>query len=215
MAGLFEKDIRLLLRRKQTLVLFLALAVVIGFTQEGTFILGYLPFLGMMLTISTISYDEIDNGYTFLMTLPIDTKTYVKEKYLLCLSGTFISWIFAVVLYFASKFLRETNIVIANEVPIIVSFLPVLLLAMAIMIPIQLKFGAEKSRIVLLIIFGITAIFSFLFEKVIGAERINSMIIKLDNLNGTVIGVSATLFVILAAIISYVISCKVMQNKEL
>ena len=41
------------------------------------------------------------------------------------------------------------------------------------------------------------------------------MIIKLDNLNGTVIGVSATLFVILAAIISYVISCKVMQNKEL
>ncbi|HOA80490.1 MAG TPA: ABC-2 transporter permease [Defluviitaleaceae bacterium] len=215
MAGLFEKDIRLLLRRKQTLVLFLALAVVIGFTQEGTFILGYLPFLGMMLTISTISYDEIDNGYTFLMTLPIDTKTYVKEKYLLCLSGTFISWIFAVVLYFASKFLRETNIVIANEVPIIVSFLPVLLLAMAIMIPIQLKFGAEKSRIVLLIIFGITAILSFLFEKVIGAERINSMIIKLDNLNGTVIGVSATLFVILAAIISYVISCKVMQNKEL
>ena len=121
----------------------------------------------MMLTISTISYDEIDNGYTFLMTLPIDTKTYVKEKYLLCLSGTFISWIFAVVLYFASKFLRETNIVIANEVPIIVSFLPVLLLAMAIMIPIQLKFGAEKSRIVLLIIFGITAILSFLFEKVI------------------------------------------------
>jgi len=88
-------------------------------------------------------------------------------------------------------------------------------LAMAIMIPTQLKFGAEKSRIVLFIIFGITAILSFLFEKVIGTERINSMIIKLDNLNGTVIGVSATLFVILAAIISYVISCKVMQNKEL
>lgn len=215
MAGLFEKDIRLLLRRKQMLVLFLALAVVLGFTQEGTFILGYLPFLGMMLTISTISYDEIDNGYTFLMTLPIDTKTYVKEKYLLCLSGTFISWIFAVVLYFVSKYFRESSTVIANEIPMIISFLPVMVLAMAIMIPTQLKFGAEKSRIVLFIIFGITAILSFLFEKVIGTERINHMLIKLENINDAVIGVSVVLFVILAAAISYVISCKVMQNKEL
>ncbi|NLM47521.1 MAG: ABC-2 transporter permease [Epulopiscium sp.] len=215
MAGLFEKDIRLLLRRKQMLVLFLALAVVLGFTQEGTFILGYLPFLGMTLTISTISYDEIDNGYTFLMTLPIDTKTYVKEKYLLCLSGTFISWIFAVVLYFVSKYFRESSTVIANEIPMIISFLPVMVLAMAIMIPTQLKFGAEKSRIVLFIIFGITAILSFLFEKVIGTERINHMLIKLENINDAVIGVSVVLFVILAAAISYVISCKVMQNKEL
>ncbi len=215
MAGLFEKDIRLLLRRKQMLVLFLALAVVLGFTQEGTFILGYLPFLGMILTISTISYDEIDNGYTFLMTLPIDTKTYVKEKYLLCLSGTFISWIFAVVLYFVSKYFRESSTVIANEIPMIISFLPVMVLAMAIMIPTQLKFGAEKSRIVLFIIFGITAILSFLFEKVIGTERINHMLIKLENINDAVIGVSVVLFVILAAAISYVISCKVMQNKEL
>lgn len=215
MAGLFEKDIRLLLRRKQMLVLFLALAVVLGFTQEGTFILGYLPFLGMTLTISTISYDEIDNGYTFLMTLPIDTKTYVKEKYLLCLSGTFISWIFAVVLYFVSKYFRESSTVIANEIPMIISFLPVMVLAMAIMIPTQLKFGAEKSRIVLFIIFGITAILSFLFEKVIGTERINHMLIKLENINDAVIGVSVVLFIILAAAISYVISCKVMQNKEL
>jgi len=215
MAGLFEKDIRLLLRRKQMLVLFLALAVVLGFTQEGTFILGYLPFLGMTLTISTISYDEIDNGYTFLMTLPIDTKTYVKEKYLLCLSVTFISWIFAVVLYFVSKYFRESSTVIANEIPMIISFLPVMVLAMAIMIPTQLKFGAEKSRIVLFIIFGITAILSFLFEKVIGTERINHMLIKLENINDAVIGVSVVLFVILAAAISYVISCKVMQNKEL
>ena len=43
MAGLFEKDIRLLTQKTDPRS-FLALAVVIGFTQEGTFILGYLPF---------------------------------------------------------------------------------------------------------------------------------------------------------------------------
>ncbi|MGN0367798.1 MAG: ABC-2 transporter permease, partial [Wujia sp.] len=79
MAGLIEKDIRILLRRKQALFLFFALAVVLGYTQGGTFILGYLPLLIMLLAMGTIAYDELDNGYTFLFTLPIDVKTYVRE----------------------------------------------------------------------------------------------------------------------------------------
>lgn len=126
--------------------MFLAIAIVLGFTQGGTFILGYLPFLGMILTISTISYDEIDNGHTFLMTLPIDTKTYVKEKYLFCISGASISWIIAVALYFASGYIHGEKVAIINEIPIVITFLAVVVLFMSIMIPFQLKFGAEKSR---------------------------------------------------------------------
>ena len=38
MAGLFEKDLRILLQRKQTFVLFLVIAIVLGFTTEGTFV---------------------------------------------------------------------------------------------------------------------------------------------------------------------------------
>ncbi len=215
MAGLIEKDMRLLLRRKNTFVLFLALAVALGLTQKGTFILGYLPFLGMILTISTITYDEIDNGYRFLMTLPVDAKTYVKEKYLFCISGTFISWILAVVLYFISGQIRGEKIAIIDEIPIVASFLPAVILFMVIMIPIQLKFGAEKSRIVLFIIFGIITAISFLFVRVIGTEIINQIIVKINHMDETGIMLSGILFAILAAVLSYLISCKIMQNKEL
>lgn len=44
MAGLLEKDVRLIMQRKQILLLFVVIAVVLGFSQDGTFILGYLSF---------------------------------------------------------------------------------------------------------------------------------------------------------------------------
>ena len=54
MAGLFEKDIRILMQRKKALLLFLALSVFIGYSQDGTFILSYLPMLMIIVMIGTI-----------------------------------------------------------------------------------------------------------------------------------------------------------------
>ena len=78
MAGLLVKDMRRILRNKPYVVLFIVLTVMLGFSQEGTFILGYFPYVMMILIINTIGYDKMDNGYQFLMTLPINAKTYVR-----------------------------------------------------------------------------------------------------------------------------------------
>ena len=56
-------------------------------------ILGWLPFAISILLINTITYDELDKGYGFLMTLPIDAETYVREKYFFCLTGGTVSWL--------------------------------------------------------------------------------------------------------------------------
>lgn len=40
MAGLFVKDMRLILRNKPYVVLFILLTIMLGFSQEGTFVLG-------------------------------------------------------------------------------------------------------------------------------------------------------------------------------
>ena len=59
MAGLLEKDIRLLWGTKQTLVILFAIAVAVAFSGNGNFIIGYLPFVVEMIAISTIAYDEM------------------------------------------------------------------------------------------------------------------------------------------------------------
>ena len=106
MAGLIEKDLRLILKRKQTLVLFLGLALLMGMCVDGSFMIGYLTFLSAVYVVGTISYDEFDNGYPFLMTLPIDHRIYVWEKYLFCFLAGAGAWVVALVLYFLCDLLK-------------------------------------------------------------------------------------------------------------
>ena len=91
MFGLIEKDLRLTLVRKQTLFIFLAMALIMGQSMEGEFLVGYLTMFAVLVAIGTTSYDEFDNGFAFLMTLPFDRKTYVREKYLFCLTQLSLS----------------------------------------------------------------------------------------------------------------------------
>ncbi len=158
MRGLIEKDLRLTLARKQTLVIFFVMALFMGLSMDGSFIIGYLTMLATIMSVGTISYDEFDNGFAFLMTLPFDRKTYVREKYLFSLVLSAAAWCIGAVLYCIGSLIRHSAINLTDELPVLLAILPVLYLSAAILIPLQLKYGAEKSRIVFFIIFGIIAL---------------------------------------------------------
>ena len=110
MSGLLEKDICLLLRgHRNMLILFFMICVFLGLGQPGTFILGYLPSLMLVVLIGTFSCDESDNGFPFLFTLPIDRKTYIQEKYVFCVGGT-VCFFFAGVVLFVQKIAGEATL---------------------------------------------------------------------------------------------------------
>lgn len=213
MAGLLEKDIRLIWGNRQSLLLFFALAVVLGFSQDGTFILGYFPFVIIILIINTIAYDELDNGFQFLMTLPINAKTYVREKYIFSFAGGIVSWLISAVLYFAAKIVHGTQIDVISELPVIVTFLPIIILMTAFMIPMQIKFGVEKSRAVVAGICGAIGACMLVFAKFTGQNGKN-IVAFLDQMKGCVIvGIGIVLTAAIAAI-SYLISVRIMKKKE-
>ncbi|MCI6063800.1 ABC-2 transporter permease [bacterium] len=213
MAGLLEKDIRLIWGNRQSLLLFFALAVVLGFSQDGTFILGYFPFVIIILIINTIAYDELDNGFQFLMTLPINAKTYVREKYIFSFAGGIVSWLISATLYFAAKIVHGTQLDVISELPVIVTFLPIIILMAAFMIPMQIKFGVEKSRAVVAGICGAIGACILIFAKFAGQNGKN-IFAFLDHMNGWVIvGIGIVLTAVITAI-SYIISVKIMKKKE-
>lgn len=213
MAGLLEKDIRLIWGNRQSLLLFFALAVVLGFSQDGTFILGYFPFVIIILIINTIAYDELDNGFQFLMTLPINAKTYVREKYIFSFAGGIVSWLISATLYFAAKIVHGTQLDVISELPVIVTFLPIIILMAAFMIPMQIKFGVEKSRAVVAGICGAIGACILIFAKFAGQNGKN-IFAFLDHMNGWVIvGIGIVLTAVITAI-SYIVSVKIMKKKE-
>ena len=166
MAGLVEKDFRLIWCNKQALIFFLIIGVVIGLQNEAV-ILGWLPFAISILLINTVTYDELDKGYGFLMTLPIDAETYVREKYFFCLTGGTVSWLVAAGLYMILEMKQQMPVDMASQIPVVLVFLPVTALLIALLIPLQLVSGVEKSRVVISGVCGVMGASVIAFAKLV------------------------------------------------
>ncbi|MDO4466586.1 MAG: ABC-2 transporter permease [Bacillota bacterium] len=214
MTGLLEKDIRIILSRKQALYIFLLMGVVFGFTMGGEFIFGYLPFLFTILAISTISYDEINNGYSFLLTLPVDEKIYVQEKYVFCILAGISSWILSIGIYLISNVTKGTLMPIGELIPMFFCFLLMIFLFPSIMVPIQLKFGIERSRIVMTIIAGVFMVIPLILEKIVPKASLISWIEKLDAVSPSAVFLVLVVVVCIAVTLSYLISVNIMKKKE-
>lgn len=211
MKGLLVKDFKLMMLQKNFLLLILA--VVIGMM---IFPLGFLSFLVSLFTLSTISYDDFDNGNAFLFTLPITRNNYVIEKYFLGLLLGCIAWILATILGIIATVLKDI-LPVADLVQSSLIILSIMIVVQAIMLPFQLKFGGDKGRIAIIGTFGALAVFSIAIVK--GAEAIFNvdLVSLLDNLPTISMGILITITIIIALLmllVSMKISLLIMNKKE-
>ena len=219
MKGLLIKDFKLMKNQRQffTTIVLLTIAFMSVY-KNLNFVISYMTILFGMFAVSSISYDRYDNGESYLFTLPISKRTYVIEKYVfgLLLSVSALSvvsiftWIAAIV--------RHMDYPLEEFISIAISSLLIIVFMHAYMVPINLKFTADKNRIVLSISVGIVLLVVFLFLTLvshlgIGGE-IEAWFTNLINhkagmLIGTIILIAAVLLVI-----SYNISVRIMERKE-
>ena len=77
MKGLFVKDIELMKQQKQFFIMVVVMGVILNLagSVSVSFAAGYFTIVTAIFAITTISYDEFDNGLAFLMTLPVTRKT--------------------------------------------------------------------------------------------------------------------------------------------
>lgn len=214
MTGLLEKDFRLILQNRQQLIFWIVISVIIGFSQEGTFVMGYIPFCAVVFVTSLLAYDEADHGLQFLMTLPVSRRTYVKEKYFLCGGSTFLGWFIAMVLYFMSRAVHGQNLNVLEDMPLLLAFLPAFLLFLALMIPVQLKFGIEKSRFVLLGIGGFITTAAYLASRISHQGILKEMLAFLDSIGDVTFAVLGGVLTLVLVGVSYLVSQKIMSKRE-
>lgn len=212
MTGLLLKDSYLILQRKQTLFLLLAISLLMGYTIDGAFIVGYVTFLSLMLSIGTISYDEADNSLLFLMTLPFERRTYVLSKYVLSWIVCGIAWVISLFLLFLMNTIKGLPLDFVENITGCLVFLVFVVVGLDMMIPIQLKFGAEKSRTVITMIGGVVMAVSILFGKVLDLD---AFLQSLDRIPLPVYAVVGVVITITATVGSVAVSTRIMDQKLL
>jgi ABC-2 type transport system permease protein len=165
MKGLLVKDFKLMATQKNFfgLILLIAAGMILS-TEEVSFPLGFLTLVISLFVLSTISYDEFDNGYAFLFTLPITRVSYVVEKYCLGLILGFSSWFLATCLGVIASVVRNTSS-LTDVRMIALMILPVMIIVQSLMIPLHLKFGGEKGRVAIMGLFGGLIVISTIIIK--------------------------------------------------
>lgn len=183
-----------------------------------SFAIGYISIVSITLVMATLTYDEFEHGMSFLMTLPVTRKLYVREKYLLGLTSAVVAVLAAILMAFVAGKIKRTGISIEETLMESYMMICVAALMMAVMIPITLKFGPEKECVILLamviIIIGGLYALARIKTYFIPDLDLETMLLNFLRAWGNAVLLLPLLFILVFLGISYQISALIMERKE-
>lgn len=224
MKALLLKDFYALQESRVLLGLTLVLSVVMGFLGNAVFIQSYISAISAVLVLNAISYDEVDNGYAFLFTLPVSRKQYVIEKYVFGWVTACAGWGIAIIL---AGFVDSVTSQIPGQLQWLIlgktlailygGALAIMLVMQAVLIPIQLKFGGQKGKIAVLLTIGAAFGMGALSAKLIGNTVDNGINMIWDFLSSCtllqILGIYLAA-ILLSTAISFFCSVRIMERKN-
>lgn len=213
--GLLIKDFLLLKAYKKNLILGIFIYIFImlmNASDESIVYLGtsMIVFLFSSYAISTFNIDEKSESDKFYLTLPINKKYLVLEKYLFVVINIILGMIIS---FLIVMFLYTGNIIhFFNIKECLLSMLSIsfgISIYNCLQIPCIYKFGVEKGRlqiyIIIMIIFLVIGGCYFIFKDI-------DILRYIDNISR--LDVYLVLFIIFLYIGSYFISLKFFRKRE-
>lgn len=205
MLGLIFKDF--ICMKKTSLKLFVFFIVYfIIFTSTGniSFLSAMIIMLSTMFVITTFAYDEVAKWDCFALSLPVTKKQVVLSKYLLAV----IFDVMGILVVFIIHVIK--NRLIYEELISIYALAAVALIIVSILIPLIYKFGTQKSRIWLIVIFLVPTALAALFSK---SGLASNFSLPSESTIETLVKASLPFAIIIFAL-SYFISCHIYENSE-
>ena len=209
MLGFIKKDLLMIKSNIKILVILLFIYVIMAF--QGQMDLSFLiPFISVMIMMSTFSYDTFNKWEAYSVTLPNGRKNSVKAKYLATIILISIATIIIAILSFIISYTKTNIIDFENIIGTIFGCLFATILLQSLIYPAMYKFGPEKARIgLMVIIFSVAIIGGFI------ANYIDlSAFIKILEYIGAYWIIIFSIVMILMLYVSYKISEKIYFKKE-
>lgn len=216
MKALFIQDIRYMLTQKSFLFLIALVGIVLALTQNDNYILviGYLGFMGMITGMMSLTMDDQSNGLTFLFSLPIDRRVYVREKYVfIVLMGVLFGSV-ATALCLLFRVFADYKAPLDEILATAFGTFFVMLLFVAIMLPLQLKFGAERARLASFIAIGLFFAAVIVAGLVVNFADALPFIQAFLSLSPVALTGIAVAFLIVCLRISYGVSLRIILRRE-
>lgn len=207
MLGLLLKEYYNLLRYGKTIlglaVFYLLFSIIM---KNVSFITSMVMLLFAIMTVTSFSYDDMAKWDKYAASLPVTRKKIVGAKYLLGVILTVLGGLISLLGIWIVSLIQEVPDLNMNFM-IIAGTFTASFFYLALLLPVLYKFGAEKSRFIMLAIFFIPFGLVYLLGQLgitMPSEQTIVAFLKL-----------APLGAILLYVISYFISCAIYRKKEI
>ena len=208
MKGLVKKDFLLL---KGNLTYFIVVTIIFSVfsVMESSFdIASFLPFMGMILLVSTFSWDDYNNWNAYAITLPVGRKNIVKSKYISAIITIVLSAIISLIVSFITTSIAGNSFDFVNSLSYILGSILGLVLVLGIWFPCIYKFGVEKGRIILFVGVFATIIIASGLVKIFGLPSFSF------DYSDKALFIILPLAIICIFTISYIVSAIIYSHKE-
>jgi len=209
MLGLIKKDFLLIKANLKSMIIIFVIYIMLAF--QGTFDVTFIiPLIGIMLFISTFSYDDFNNWNSYAVTLPNGRKNVVRAKYIASIILTAILGVAALTIGVGISYIKTNSINLDEIMSSLMGTILSSVIIISLLYPIVFKFGATNGRIILFaVVFGVAGI-GALIAQFVDMTFIINMINGLDSYSLIAIPIISVILIG----ISYLISNKIYQNKE-
>ena len=217
MKGLLIKDVKLMLGQKKFFVVVVGMGIFFALSNENPLSgVSYITMLLSIFTLSTISYDEFDNGMAFLMTLPMERKTYALEKYVFAALVSLVSAVATSLLAFIYGVVAKVPVDMTEVIGVACVIVMLSWWILSVTIPLQIKFGSEKGRMAMIIAMGMIFGAAYVLARGLSSSGVDmsGVIVFLTSLEPWQIVAGAVVATVIVLIISYSICVRIINRKE-
>lgn len=216
MKGLLIKDINLMKNMLRVMIAIIVFSVVFSTLGENLFFgMGYVSVFVVIFSVSTISYDEYDNGFSYLFSFPFERKHYVQEKYLfglgMIIAGVFVS----AVTSFAISELKGQLVTAPEWIAVSVASMCMAIFMISLVLPSHIKYGSEKGRVAVIVIFLVLGVLGggvYGLSEIAGIDLEGMLEGLFDSPLKMIMTAGVASIVVMA--VSYLISVRIIEKKE-
>lgn len=215
MIGLILKDVFNLKKyAKQISLSVIVFGIFAVQLKNPEYLIGMISMMCSMLVITSMSYDESTKWDKYALTMPILKKDIVLSKYILLVfmvfTGTVLSGIISMIMSEIMQLQKPKEIMlICGAVALVI------LLIFSVLMPLLLKYGVEKARILIFAIVGLPVLAITAFVKLM--QRLN--IPKPDEAQleklSEILPYAFPVIVLVVLFLSYNLSVRIYSNKEM
>ncbi|WP_252236502.1 MULTISPECIES: ABC-2 transporter permease [unclassified Clostridium] len=206
-------DFRIIKGNLKYYSLFLiAFAISMFYSETKINAMSYLFFVLIIVAVLPFSSEGNQKSREMYYMFPSKTSSMVMGRFLYLIILNIMVWmieIFTMIHFYNIGSIEISEIILMCFAGIITTIICM------IQYSVYYKFGMEKGRAILMLVYMVPAFFIFALPSILSERTIPNSILNLIISNKAIIGIASIITIIIVGVISYLISCSVCNNKDI